>query len=319
VTAVDDWRTDTAERKLDRAAAPSDPRTPPAASSPPPPPRYPLFADELDTWTPSGPIDTPEPAALEEYVDQAPYLGPLEPEDDAPVDQHDDDYDYDAYDEEDDGRRTALPWVLAALAVLAVLVAGWWFLARDDGSDAAADSSGDQSAQTSPSGEPAGVEVAGRASARAPTTAPPNQDVNGDQIAYDASNMLDGVAETAWRAPGDASGTELVFKLREPTELSRVGLINGYAKTSTDGKGRTFDWYLGNRRIISVVWIFDDGPKVRQQLTESRDLQTIDIDPVTTSRVILRLIKVSPPGDGTAARDFTAVSEVSLFGVPAAG
>ena len=41
----DDWRTDTAERRLSQAAA--DPRTPPAAVAPPPPPRYPLFADEV--------------------------------------------------------------------------------------------------------------------------------------------------------------------------------------------------------------------------------------------------------------------------------
>ena len=42
----DDWRTDTAERRLSQAAA--DPRTPPAAVAPPPPPRYPLFADEVE-------------------------------------------------------------------------------------------------------------------------------------------------------------------------------------------------------------------------------------------------------------------------------
>ena len=311
-----DWRTDTAERKLGRPVAPADPRTPPAAVAPPPPPRYPLFADELDSWAPSGAIDTPAPGPVEEqveeYVDQAPYLGPPEPDHDVPAD----DYDYDYVDEEDDGRRTALPWILAALAVLAIVVAGWWFLARDDGTDPAGGSSGDSSAGSSPSSEPDGIEVAGRAAAKAPTTAPPNEDVNGQQVSYDASNMLDGVAETAWRAPGDASGTELVFKLREPTELTRLGLINGYAKTSTDGKGREFDWYLGNRRITAVLWILGDGHKQRQELTDTRKMQSVDIDPVTTSRVVLRLVTVSAPGDGTAARDFTAVSEVSLTGVP---
>ena len=198
-------------------------------------------------------------------------------------------------------------------------MAGWWYLARDDGSDPGAGKGDDTSAETSPSGEPDGIEVSGRASAKAPTTAPPNEDVNGQQVSYDASNMLDGVAETAWRAPGDATGTQLTFKLREPTELTRVGLINGYAKTSVDAKGREFDWYLGNRRVVAVVWVLGDGHKERQQLSETRELQTIDIDPVTTSRVVLRLVTVSAPGQGTAARDFTAVSEVSLFGVPAVG
>ena len=310
VPAVD-WRTDTAERKLGHPVAAADPRTPPAATSPPPPPRYPLFADELDSWAPAEPV-VDEPLPIEEPVDQAPYLGPLNQADQA--------YDDQAYVyEEDDGRRTALPWVLAALAVLAVVAVGWWYLARDDGTDPASGRGDDTSSEGSPSSEPDGVEVSGRASAKAPTTAPPNEDVNGQQVSYDASNMLDGVAETAWRTPGDASGTALTFRLREPTELTRLGLINGYAKTSVDGKGREFDWYLGNRRVVAVVWVLGDGHKERQQLTETRELQTIDIDPVTTSKVVLRLVTVSAPGEGTAARDFTAVSEVSLFGVPAAG
>ena len=75
---------------------------------------------------------------------------------------------------------------------------------------------------------------------------------------------------------------KLTFTLREPTELHQVGLINGYAKTSTDSKGRTFDWYLGNRRIQDVVWVFDDGSKVRQQLTETRELQMVDVADVVT-------------------------------------
>ena len=158
--------------------------------------------------------------------------------------------------------------------------------------------------------------MAGRASAKAPKTAPPNEDVNGDQVSYDASNMLDGVPETAWRAAGDGKGLNLTFTLREPTELHQVGLVNGYAKTSTDSKGRTFDWYLGNRRIQSVVWVFDDGSKVEQELNETRELQLVDVPDVVTRRVVLRLIAVSPPGEGNAARDFTAISEVSMVGDP---
>ena len=128
--------------------------------------------------------------------------------------------------------------------------------------------------------------------------------------------MLDGVPDTAWRAPGDGTGMKLTFTLREPTELHQVGLINGYAKTSTDSKGRTFDWYLGNRRIQDVVWVFDDGSKVRQQLTETRELQMVDVPDVVTGRVVLKLSTVSPPGEGSAARDFTAISEVSFLGTP---
>ena len=64
------------------------------------------------------------------------------------------------------------------------------------------------------------------------------------------------------------------------------------------------------------MWVFDDGSKVRQQLTETRDVQLVDVPNVITSTVVLRLVGVSAPGEGNAARDFTAISEVSLMGVP---
>ena len=298
----DDWRTDTAERRLTATSA--DPRTPPAAVAPPPPPRYPLFADEVEGYTPYGPLVTagtePAPAA-------AP--APVQPNSQEPPEPAYEPFDY-AYDEE---RRSPVLWIFAAALVLALVTAGWWFLVRDDGSDPTAD---DNSSQESETTSPDGVEVAGRASVKAPETAPPNEDVNGDQVSYDASNMLDGVADTAWRAPGDGSGMKLTFTLREPTELHQVGMVNGYAKTSTDDKGRTFDWYLGNRRIQAAVWVFDDGSKVRQKLSETRDLQTVEVPDVVTQRVVLRLETVSAPGDGNAARDFTAISEVSMVGDP---
>ena len=270
--SVEDWRTDTAERRLPQP--PFDPRTPPSAIAPPPPPRYPLYADEVEGYTAYGPLSAgadsaPEPAPATVAVAAAEER----PVEDQPAPYADDqahDYDYD-YDEE---RRSPVLWILAAAMVLVVVAAGWWFLVRDDGTETASDRPGSSpSAQGSDAGAGEGTDVAGRASAKAPETAPPNQDVDGDQVSYDASNMLDGVPETAWRAPGDARGMALTFTLREPTELIRVGLINGYAKTSTDAKGRTFDWYLGNRRVNAVVWVFDDGSKVRQQLEEDPKLQ----------------------------------------------
>jgi hypothetical protein len=305
-----DWRTDTAERRMTVATA--DPRTPPAAVAPPPPPRYPLFADEVPGYTPYGPLTatTPEPAP----PPAAPTpVAPVEPE--PPTEPaYEPAYEPFAY-HYDDERRSPVLWILAAALVLVLVAAGWWFLVRDDGSGATDSGGGAPSASGSQTSAK-GTDVAGRASAKAPETAPPNVDVNGDQVSYDASNMLDGVPETAWRAPGDATGMTLTFTLRDPTELHQVGLVNGYAKTSTDSKGRTFDWYAGNRRIESVVWVFDDHSKVRQQLKETRDVQLVDVPDVVTGKVILKILKVSAPGKGTASRNFTAISEVSLVGDP---
>jgi hypothetical protein len=126
---------------------------------------------------------------------------------------------------------------------------------------------------------------------------------------------VDGALDTCWRMAGDATGTVLTFELDQPTTLSRVGLVNGYAKTAFSG-GRRFDWYAGNRRVVSVDWIFDDGSSVSQSFSGSRAMQTEPIDPVTTATVRLEITAVSPPGHGRAARDDTAISEVTLVGSP---
>jgi hypothetical protein len=316
--AEDDWRTDTAERRLPPVpAAPAavavsaDPRTPPAAVAPPPPPRYPLFADEVAGYTPYGPLTTlpAEPAPV-------PLLDATEPPVEAELPHYD--YGYDEVGAEIEERHSPVRWILVAALVLVLLAAGWWFFVRDDGAGSANDPAGaGPSAHDDRTGTATkDTDVAARAAVKAPRTAPPNEDVNGDQVSYDASNMLDGVPETAWRTAGDASGMALTFTLRDPTELHQVGLINGYAKTSTDAKGRSFDWYLGNRRVEAVVWVFDDGSKVRQQLKDDKSVQLVDVPDVLTSKVVLRLVTVSEPGSGTAARDFTAISEVSLLGTP---
>ncbi|HET6939369.1 MAG TPA: zinc ribbon domain-containing protein [Nocardioides sp.] len=300
-----DWRTDTAERR----AGTSDPRTPPAAVAPPPPPRYPLYADEVVGYTPYSPI-TPPPTAPATPAPAAPSAVADEP---VPAEP-----DYEAYDEYEyyEERRSPVLWILAAALVLVLVAAGWWFLVRDEGSGTASDQGGTGTTQSASATK--GEDVAGQASAKAPKTAPPNTDVNGDQVSYDASNMLDGVPETAWRAPGSAAGMTLTFALRDQTELHQVGLINGYAKTSTDSQGRTFDWYHGNRRIDEVVWVFDDGQKVRQQLEDDKELQMVDVPDIVTSKVRLKIVKVTKPGTGGAARDFTAISEVSMVGNPSA-
>jgi len=158
--------------------------------------------------------------------------------------------------------------------------------------------------------------VARLATATVPGTAEPNQDVDGNLVRFEARNMLDDVRTTCWRTPGDATGEIITLSLGEPTTLSRVGLVNGYAKTSEGSSGK-LNWYRGNRRLLAVEWTFDDGTTVSQSLVETRSMQTLDIEPVTTSTVTLRLVGVSSPGAGRSARDYTAISDLALVGSPA--
>ena len=237
-----------------------------------------------------------------------------------------------------------LPWVLVALMLVLVAVGGIWLLLSADDDDSATESpaasvsasqdttdepappsssaaeepssSAPPPSETVPAGDP--VDVAASATATAPAAAPPNEDAFGNRTTYVAANMLDGRADTCWRMAGDGTGVELTFQLAGPTTMTRVGMINGYAKNAVVG-GRNLNWYVGNRRVLSAQWVFDDGTTVDQPLGATKKMQTIDLGgPVTTTVVRLRLVAVSSPGTGRSARDYTAVSEVTLIGTPAA-
>jgi hypothetical protein len=155
--------------------------------------------------------------------------------------------------------------------------------------------------------------VAGFAHAAARRHAPPGEDFAGRPVTYVAANMVDGRNDTCWRVQGAATGTVLTFRLDQPTRLTRVGLVNGYAKVAYS-HDRSFDWYRGNRRVLAVQWLFDGGRSVIQQLGFDRGMQQVAIKPVTTSVVRLRITSVSAPGKGRAARNDTAISEVLLLG-----
>jgi hypothetical protein len=215
------------------------------------------------------------------------------------------------------GRAAWLPWATGAGVLVLVAGLGAWLLGGGDPDPAAEGAASSAAGEAPGSGAPGeAADVARFATAVVPRTAPPNQDVDGNLVRYDGRQMLDGVPETCWRMPGDGTGQTLTFELAEPTALTSVGLVNGYAKTASSDGG-DLDWYLGNRRVLAVEWRFDDGTTLRQDLAETRDLQTLDVEGVSTETVQLRLLSVSAPGQGRAARDYTPLSEVSLVGSPA--
>lgn len=275
------------------------PSAPPPAYEPPPAPRYPLYADDPAPVTalagpPPGAPPAPDPAQ-----------GPV--------------------------RRSGPSFLVIALIVVvlvlvALIGALLMFSGGDDDGDRADDpapggsASVEESAPPSEAGTPdappttpppsgGSQDIARYATVSAPRTAKPGLDTRGNVVRYDARNMVDGVPSTCWRTGGDGTGLEITFTFDDPVELTEVGLINGYAKR--DGPR---DWYQGNRKILAVEWQFEDGTTVEQRLSENRDPQTVEVDPVTTSTVVLRLTEVSPPGRGPARRDYTPISDVTLIG-----
>ncbi len=279
------WRTGTAERP----ALPTEP-----VPTPMPPPvgpvtesaRYPLYADEVAP-TQASPVVAPSPtpaAAPQSHRARIPWL----------------------------------PWAVGAVVLLLVVAIGGWLLfGGDDGASTStvateSDAAGSEGSGSSPDGNQSN-DLTRQTTATVPATAPPNQDTSGNLVNYEARNMFDGVPETCWRMPGDGSGDVITLQLPEPTTVTSVGLINGYAKTARDG-GATLNWYTGNRRITAVDWTFDDGTTVSQDLQETRAVQSIEVDPVETSSIELRLVEVSAPGTGPSARNYTAISDIALIG-----
>lgn len=239
--------------------------------------------------------------------------------------------------EEQERRRGAtagwLPWVAGLTVLLVVATVGLWRLLAGGADPPAAAEPTDRAAPTrqaardartpegrrtvSPAPETAPGDLTGGVTVRAPAAAPPTRDVTGRPVSFAAANLLDGVAQTCWRMPGDGSGETITFGLPGPTEVTEVGLVNGYAKTAATASG-SYDWYAGNRRTLRVEWAFDDGTVRAQDLRATRRMQTLTLaDGVVTQQVVLRLVEVSAPGTGPSSRDYTAISEVSLRGVPA--
>lgn len=299
---------DTVERPAVHDPGPTvaAPVTPPPPPPPPPQARFPLYADEVRPG--------PEPAYLP---------GASRP---PPAGHH-----------RSDATPAWLPWLAGAVALALVAAVGVVLLLGGGDDEPEADPpAGSTSPSAPPSATPSTTpsttpsatptetstdpgeltDVAATATAAVPRTAPPNTDVDGNLVRYEARHLLDGVPTTCWRMPGDGSGSSITVTLAEPTTLSEVGIVNGYAKTSDDG-GTILNWYRGNRRVLAVEWTFDDGTVLTQSLEEVRDLQTVAVDEVTTSTVTLRLISVSAPGTGRAARDYTAISDLSFVGTPA--
>jgi len=292
---LDAWRTDTAERP--RVA---EPIVPPPVPERPEPPRFPLYADDAGPATPV--VLPPPPPVLDRPA--TPHRG---------------------------GSPVWLPWLVGAGLMLLVAGFGAWLLfgGTDDPQTAqdpppASDpveeetpeeepSSPESSATTAADPEPFAGDLAPIASVSAPPAAAAGQGADGEVVRYVAENMIDGVPETCWRTPGDATGRSITFRFAQPATLTEVGLINGYAKVARDGRGM-LDWYHGNRRILAVEWTFDDGTVVSQQLGDTTLIQMVPVKKVETESVTLRLLSVTPPGGGRTSRNYTAISEVSFLG-----
>ena len=157
------------------------------------------------------------------------------------------------------------------------------------------------------------VNAARNATFAVPSTAPPTTDFDGQLVDYEAAQMHDGIPSTTWRMAGDGTGAVITITLPQPTVVTRLGLINGYAKQVSG-----VDWYPNNRRILAVQWGFDNGSTLEQTFAERPGMQLIKVPAGVTGTVTLTITSVTPPGPGSLGRDYTAISEVVITGRRAA-
>lgn len=259
---------------------------PPPVHQAPPPQRFPLYAEQPDS---PAPAPAPTPVA----PGPPPHGG-----------QH--------------RRPSPLVWVGLAVGALLLLVIAVALLTGESVEDPSDPAAGTSSADGDPAPTVDPEPLVDQVSAEAPRADADSVDIStGEPTSYEAGNMVDGDPETAWRVNGDAAGETLTFTFDEPVTLTSLGLVNGYAKRSVDGSGTEFDLYAGSRRVLEVQWVLDGETVIDQTLSDGeRGLQRVDTGAVEVTVVELRLVEVSAPGRGPAARNKTAISEVSLEGYP---
>lgn len=138
---------------------------------------------------------------------------------------------------------------------------------------------------------------------------PDSEEANGTPIVFAPSNVIDRNPATAWRCPLPAAAETLTLTLDGETRLTSVGMIGGYVKVDPLTE---VDRFVQNHRVRQVRWTFSDGTSVTQDLADSRDMQSIPVDVLTTT-VTIEILSTYP-SSGPDARDNVAVAEVQLLG-----
>ncbi|HEU5110195.1 MAG TPA: hypothetical protein VFT95_16770 [Micromonosporaceae bacterium] len=127
---------------------------------------------------------------------------------------------------------------------------------------------------------------------------------NPNENRYKVASLLDGKRATAWNSNGDRLdsnvGQRVTFTFDRPVNLARVTIINGYVRTPV--------LFKGNERVAKMT-IQTDAGKAQWDLADSDQVQTLDIQPATTNKVVLIVDAVY---DGNKYKD-VCITEVNFF------
>ncbi|HEX5877948.1 MAG TPA: hypothetical protein VF468_06445 [Actinomycetota bacterium] len=136
----------------------------------------------------------------------------------------------------------------------------------------------------------------------------PSKDGAGSTVTFEAENLVDGLADTAWRVEGDGVGHTLTFRFDRPVHLTAIGLLPGYAKVDqVSGVNR----FRQNRRVTAATYTFDGGGQGAVTFSDTAELQLHQVNADTTT-VVVQITGSTRATD----RPYTAISEVRFAGWP---
>jgi hypothetical protein len=131
----------------------------------------------------------------------------------------------------------------------------------------------------------AGEEQAGLESIRTSHTAVAVDDACGEKVSYEPKNAVDGEPTTAWKVGGTGVGEWIELEYDKPIEVSRVGIIPGYAKTDLCSSENRFYQY----RVVKKAKIeISDGTNVEKSFQAKPQMQFADVPDTETSSVPTR-------------------------------
>jgi serine/threonine-protein kinase len=137
-------------------------------------------------------------------------------------------------------------------------------------------------------------------------TAPAATDAAGNPVTYAPTNTIDGNVQTAWRTPGNGHGESVTLIFDNPINVTRIGLIPGYAKTDPQTGANRF---VQDRIIKQVVYEVPGLPNTTQTFKPLPVPQFVRLH-ATTSRITVKIIDTTAPG----GLDYTAISEIYVYG-----
>lgn len=147
-------------------------------------------------------------------------------------------------------------------------------------------------------------------------TAESSTDSDGNVVHYDPANVADDDPETAWRMPFNEWqwNDYILITFDRPVTITELGLIPGYAKVdSASGADR----FTQNHRLCSVTWETSSGSYWSQELEEKPTMQTVPVAGEVTWLRLGAMVSCSLLEGDKPARDFIAISDITVRGTVA--